>query len=79
MTKNNTRPLLSNVEEIIDYLGQQKSLSEEELACERAFSEGYERACDDIMLVLNGELELKPQFLEAMKQHLKYRPMMSAA
>ena len=79
MTMNNTRPLLSNVEEIIEYLGRQKSLSEEGLACERAFSEGYERACDDIMLVLNGELELKPQFLEAMKQHLKYRSMKSAA
>jgi hypothetical protein len=79
MTMNNTRPLLSNVEEIIGYLGRQKSLSEEELACERAFSEGYERACDDIMLVLKGDLELKPQFLEAMKQHLKYRPMKSAA
>jgi hypothetical protein len=79
MTMNNTRPLLSNVEELIDYLGQQKSLSEEELACERAFSEGYERACDDIMLVLNGELDLNPQLLKAMKQHLKYRPMKSAA
>jgi hypothetical protein len=79
MTMNNTRPLLSNIEEIIEYLWQQKSLSEEELACERAFSEGYERACDDIMLVLKGDLELKPQFLEAMKQHLKYRPMKSAA
>jgi hypothetical protein len=79
MTMNNTRPLLSNVEEIIDYLGQQKSLSEQELACERAFSEGYERACDDIMLVLDGELTLSPQLLKAMKQHLKYRPMKSAA
>ena len=79
MTMNNTRPLLSNVEEIIDYLGQQKSLSEEELACERAFSEGYEQACDDILLVLQGELTLRPEFLAAMKQHLKFRPMKSAA